>query len=117
LAGGPYFLATIVLGVILALTYAGVAWRRGNSPDLGDAVGLFFSSAGIPAGIRICWISTNAEKLGPFTEATDRIYLFIAGGVVLWVSFAGIARTLKRATAPGEGPQEASAPEEPRVMR
>jgi hypothetical protein len=112
LAGGPYFLATIVLGVSLAFAYAAIAIKRGRSPDLGDAVGMFFSSAGIPAGLRICWISIAAEELGPFTEATDRIYLFVAGGVVLWVSFAGIARTFKR-TAPSEAaPGETRTPDE-----
>lgn len=88
-------MTAVVLGTVSSLLYALVMLGRGDKPDLGNAVGLFVSWFGVATGVRVCVISFYADNLGVLTPATDRAYVFLVGGVLIWVGLAGVGRAFR----------------------
>jgi hypothetical protein len=59
--------------------------------------------------VRLCVVSFRADDLGILTAATDRAYIFLAGGVLIWAGLAGVGRAFKRvlpADLPGAPDQD-----------
>lgn len=90
--------SAVVLGTLSAVLYALSSLGQEQRPDLGDAVGLFLSWFGAMTGVRLCVVSFAADDLGILTAVTDRAYIFLAGGVLVWAGLAGVGRTFRRIT-------------------
>lgn len=102
-------MSAVILGTVSTVLYALMALGQEYRPDLGDAVGLFLSWFAAMTGVRLCVVSFGAENLGILSAVTDRAYVFLAGGVLIWAGLAGVGRTFKRvmpANVPGATDQD-----------
>ncbi len=89
----PFPLVGIGLGVLLILIYVAVTMRHAQrATELSDAVTLFLSSAGISAGAKVLYIAVSPALTAIENE---RIYVFLGGLSVIWVSIQTIAKTLR----------------------
>lgn len=87
-----YLLGGFVIGVVFIVIY--VVRERRSEPNLGTAAVLLISGIGITTGVRLMVICVTVKKLMPFGEE-DRVYIFIGGLAVIWVSVEAIVRTLR----------------------
>jgi len=113
-----FTLAGLGLGIggILALFVAAAVGRR-PAPNLAEGAVTFLSGSAICAGIKICLLAANDSKLG--VEQSDRIYVFLGGLAVVWVSIDTILTSLRERgnrgrseNQPLEGPAEATKSQE-----
>ncbi len=94
MVGGPYFLTSVALFVVLFLLYVGVAlWkRREYRVDAGELATIAGAAFAVPAGLRVLTIALTNEDLGALSGLADRAYIFIGGVVVTTGSVVAVAR-------------------------
>ena len=88
-------LGSILLGVLMTLIYVLIQARAHRKPYLSDGVVIFLSSAGIIAGIKVCGLSLDSSVFR--SMGTERLYVFIGGLAVIWVSLQALWKPLERA--------------------
>jgi uncharacterized membrane protein (DUF441 family) len=88
-----FTLAGLGLGIVSILAlFVSAALGRRTAPNLAEGAVTFLSGAAICAGIKICLLAANGPNLG--VEQSDRIYVFLGGLAVVWVSFETIMASL-----------------------
>lgn len=84
----------IIIGCLLMGLYIFICWKKKTKNlELGDAVVILLSGAGISAGFRICFLSFNDAICQ--ANSIERTYIFIGGLSVVWVSIQSIFKILK----------------------
>ncbi len=92
--GGPYFLASVALFVVLFLAYVVVSLskRREYRVDAGELATLAGAAFAAPAGFRVLAIALTNEDLGALSGLADRAYILIGGVVVATGSVVAVGR-------------------------
>ncbi len=88
-----YLVGSIAFGVagIAALVWISLYHAR-VKPCLTDAVVVFLTSAGLVAGIKVCVLALNPAVLTGVEN--ERVYVFLGGLSVIWVSVDSVWTTL-----------------------
>ena len=88
-----YLIGGVVFGVIGILALLCISLFKAKSkPSLAEGVVVFLTSAGLVAGIKVCILALNPDVL---TEVeNERIYVFLGGLAVIWVSIDSVWTTL-----------------------
>lgn len=84
------FLFGIVVGSLLTLAYMGVAFARKGKPQLHNVVILYLCAAGVAAGGKVCLLACQSTVLQALNH--ERLYVFIGGLAVIWVSVISLAQ-------------------------
>nr|VFJ47416.1 MAG: hypothetical protein BECKFW1821A_GA0114235_101622 [Candidatus Kentron sp. FW] len=88
-----YLIGGVICGIlgIVALLWISIYFAR-SKPSLAEGVVVFITAAGLSAGVKVCVLSLNPEVL---TEVeNERIYVFLGGLAVIWVSIDTLWSTL-----------------------
>ena len=84
------------IGIALGLTGTSVlvvsAIASGNEATLNDGMIAFLACALLSAGARVCVLSFDSKKLK--IPDSERLYVFIGGIAIIWVSIDSIWRLL-----------------------
>jgi len=78
-----YLLASFILGCVAVITLLVFRVTKHKSLDLPDAIVAFLTAAGIGGGIKVCVLAFNPILV---SLGSDRLYVFIGGLAVIWVS-------------------------------
>jgi len=89
----PYELAGLGLGVVLIAAYL---LRSRGAARLERAIMLVLAAGGITTGIKLVLVCATADDLAPF-ERQDRVYIFVGGITLAWVSVQTIGGVLRDA--------------------
>lgn len=83
----------IVVGLLASAGYLVKARRNGQSPALAGVINILVVSAAGAAAVRLGYLAWTASKedFKPF-GSDDRVYVFLGGLALLWVSSAEIYR-------------------------
>ena len=65
-----------------------------KAPSLGEVVDPFLAGTAIPAGLTVCKLAADAAVI-QCLELDNRIFMFIGGFAVIWVSLANLIRLFK----------------------
>ena len=84
----PYTLWGITLGTVCVVIYILVKRKKA---ELSEGVVLFLACAGIAAGVKVCKIALDPAL--PLNG--DRLYVFLGGIAVIWVSGQTILERFK----------------------
>lgn len=82
------------LGVVTLVLLSLLRQRR--APELIDGIVTFISGLGVIGGIRVCLMSID-QRLYQIV-GDDRVYIFLAGIAVLWVSIGTACGTIAKVT-------------------
>lgn len=100
-----YFVAVILLG-LLGIVGLGISAyknerkpkeKKQRRPNLSDATLIFLSSSGIVGGVRVCVFSLGAFE---GEELFLKLYIFVGGLAVIWVSASTIFNVLFNRSPP-----------------
>ena len=97
----PVLLIGIGLGLIVTLLYVASRYNASVSLDLGDVVNFFLCTSGFVIGIKICILAI--QTVAPFRSTNERLFIFIGGIAVIWVSVQNILRAFPSKVNKHEG--------------
>lgn len=84
----------VVFGILTTIAYMVFAFRRKTQPQLHHVVIFFLGSAGMGAGFKVGVLALDPEVLEALD--TERLYVFIGGLSVIWVSFISLLEPFRR---------------------
>ena len=91
---GGYLLITVITGALSALIYVVARLiMTGPNPVLENAVGAFLNGMGMAAAVRVAMLALSSSFV---IGDTDRLYILIGSGAVMWVSVKSLITKLQK---------------------
>jgi disulfide bond formation protein DsbB len=79
-----FLLAGGGLGLVGAVIHGWLSWRKGDKPNLVDAIALILTGVGALTGLKVCYYAYHYSDVPPIKDIS--IQTFIGGFALSWVA-------------------------------